>query len=294
MRDYMAKSIRVFIYHMRSRFFTGKTAVVFLLVFIFLNRAMRPIAEYCFAVGRAVTPWVFPFLTSDYICQAFLAAGGVLLLAEIPFKDSNRMYMLCRCGTVAWQTGTILYTVCASVIYVVSVFFLCLLNLADVMSFSFGWGKILVTLAQTDVRFDYGVPVTFASSVLQFSPIKAAGLSVVLEALCILWLALLMYIGNDLIGKKTGLLLAFIYVFLDGIIYNVMSRSAYRMSPVSLSQLSYFNGDMAREGVTMGYAFAFFGVSFLLFTAVILISGSRQRIRARLEGRRAGSTQRRR
>ena len=44
------------------------------------------------------------------------------------------------------------------------------------------------------------------------------------------------------------MILVFIYVFLDGTISNVMSTDLYRFSPVGLCQLSYYNGDMARNG----------------------------------------------
>ena len=270
MVKYLSKSAQVFLYQMYVHFFSARTLVVFALLFVYMNRTLRPIAEYCYTMKHAITPWIFPFLVNDYICQAFLIGGSIMLLSEIPFNEYNGMYMLQRTGTTAWKTGTIWYVLGSAALYVMMLWSFTIMNLWDVMSFSRSWGKVLTHLANSGEGANYGITITFSPILLQFTAGKACVLAIFLEILCIVWIGLLMYFVNDLLGKKTGMILAFIYMFLDAMISNVMSAGVYRFSPIVLSQLSYYNGDMARNGVTMKYALCFFFCGYILFGILIM------------------------
>lgn len=277
------KSIQVCSYHLQNHFLTVKTCVVYALLAVVISFHLRPVADFCIDKGISVTPWIFPFLSSDYMLQIVLVAGAVLLLADAPFTGENRLYLLYRTGNVAWQTGTILYVTVAAAVYVVSIWGLALLSLADVVHFSWAWGRILGTLMQQpETILEYGIPLVFNYTIFQYTPVDATVYALLLEMGCILFMGLVVYIGNDFLKHRMGVLIAFVYLFLDVMIYNVMSRNMLRLSPLSVCQLGYFNGDMARVGITLGYAWVFYGVSFLLFCAVILVAGNGKRIWLRL------------
>lgn len=279
------KSIQVCRYLFQNRFLTVHTGVSYALLVVFISFHLRPVAQFCIAQGHAVMPWIFPFMTSDYMLQIFLIAGAILLVADAPFSDENRLYMLYRTGLVDWQLGTFLYMTVVAVVYVVSIWGIAFLTLADVVQFSFSWGKILGSLMQTSLGQEYGIPLVFHYAVSQYTPVQAMIYSMCLEALCILWLGMLVYIGNAFVRHRAGVFLAFGYLFLDVVAYNAMPRSVYRFSPLSLCQLGYFDGDFAREGLSMAYAGGFFCGSILLFAIVIMFIENQTRIVGNLRKR---------
>lgn len=267
------KSIQVCRYLFQNRFWTVNTLMVYILLVVFISYYIRPIAAYCLAQKVAVTPWIFPFMSSDYMLQIFMVAGAIFLLADVPFYEENGMYLLYRTGTVSWQVGTVLYMLVTAVLYVLSIGGIALLSLADVVQFSSEWGKIFGTLMQTGVSQETGIPMDFSYTMFRFTPAKATVYSFLLEVACILWLGCVIYTGNLLLKHKMGVLIAVVYLFLDAVIANTLPRSIYQYSPLSLSQLANYNGDLEREGVTFLYAVLFFSFSFILFIIVIFYTG---------------------
>lgn len=278
----LSSGMQVCRYLFQNRFLTVNTGVIYALLIVFVSFHLRPVAEFCIAQKVAVTPWVFPFMTSDYMLQILLVAGAILLVADVPFQNENQLYLMYRTGTVGWQLGTFFYMALAALVYVVSIWGIALLSLADVLQFSGEWGKILGTLMQTTAGVEYGVPMVFNYTIFQYSPIQATLYALSLEALCILWLGMVAYIGNVYIRHRAGVLIAFLYLFLDVMAFNVMPRNVYQFSPLSLCQLGYFDGDFARVGVSLSYAFGFFTLSITGFSTVILLTENRRRIMARL------------
>ncbi len=285
---WLRKSLQVCGYQFQNRFLTMKTLCTYALLIVFIIFHLRPLADFCMTVGYPVTPWIFPFMNSSYMFQIFLIAGAVLLMADAPFYDENRLYLLHRTGSVCWYLGAVLYIVFVAVIYVFSVCGIALFTLSDVLYYDTGWGKVLGTMMQSSASAEYSIPMDFSYTLFQYEPGEAMVYSLFLEICCIIWIGLVICIGNEILKRHMGVVIAFGYLFLDVTIYNVMSRDVFRMSPLSLSQLSYFDGDMARAGVTLAYAVRFFLVSFLVFMAVILIVGNRRRIGARLPGKKGG------
>ncbi len=232
----LSKSMQVCGYLFQNHFLTVNTGVIYVLLLIFISFHIRPVAEFCIAQKIAVTPWVFPFMTSDYMLQIILMAAAILLIIDAPFQNENQLYLMYRAGTAAWKLGSFLYMALVAVVFVISIWGMALLSLADVVQFSMEWGKILGTLMQTTAGIEYGIPMAFNYTIFQYTPLQATIYGLLLEALCILWLGMIVYIGNAYIKHKVGMILAFFYLFMDVTIFNAMPRSVYRWSPLSLCQ----------------------------------------------------------
>ena len=89
----LKKSMQVCRYLFQNRFWTWNTAMVYILLFICISYHVRPIAGFCLDQKIAVTPWIFPFVTSDFMLQILVCAGAVFLLADAPFHNENRLPM---------------------------------------------------------------------------------------------------------------------------------------------------------------------------------------------------------
>lgn len=275
----LCESLQLCRYQFLNHFMTVKTVTILVLLAVVISFHLRPVARFAIAQGISVAPWIFPFMPSDYMLQIILVAGAVFLMSDAPFKNENHFYLLYRAGTISWSIGTILYMIVVSVVYTLSIWGIALFSLADVIQFDGEWGKILGTLAQNPrVLVDYEIPMVFNYTIFQYTPIRATIYSILLECGCILWIGLAIYIGNEFLKHYMGIIIAFAYLFLDVMIYNVMSRNVYRYSPLSICQLGYFNGDMRRVGITLSYAVKFFSISIGCFILFILVAGNRKRI----------------
>lgn len=275
----LLKSVRICGYQFQNQFISAKTLVIYAVLLMVISAHLRPVADFCIDQGIYITPWIFPFMSSDYMLQVILIAGVVILIADIPFKNENQMYLIYRSGMIGWQLGIILYLLSVAVIYVLSIWGMALISLTDVVKFDWEWGKIIGTLTQRPlIAADYAIPMQFTYTIFQFTPLQATVYSLLLEMGCVAWIGLVVYVGNDFLRHHMGIIFAFVYLFLDVMIYNVMSRAMYRYSPLSICQLGYFDGDMRRAGITLAYAVKFFCVSISGFTLFILGAGNRKRI----------------
>ena len=275
----LLKSCRICGYQFQNQFVSVKTLVVYAVLLVVISAHLRPVADFCIDQGIYITPWIFPFMPSDYMLQVILIAGAVILIADIPFKNENQLYLIYRSGMIAWRLGIILYLFSVAVIYVLSIWGMALISLMDVVKFDWEWGKIIGTLTQRPlVAADYAIPMQFTYTIFQFKPLQATIYSLLLEIGCVAWIGLIVYMGNDFLRHHVGIMIAFVYLFLDVMIYNVMPRDLYRYSPLSICQLGYFDGDMRRVGITLSYAVKFFSISIGCFVLFILVAGNRQRI----------------
>ncbi|MCI8593538.1 MAG: hypothetical protein HFI88_14640 [Lachnospiraceae bacterium] len=270
------KCIRVFLYQFERQAGSKKTVIAGIFLFLFLHRCLRPVAGFCLDAGRSVTPWVPPFLCSDYLCQIFFFAMGIFLLSAAADVGENQLYILHRAGPGPWEAGTLLYILFASFLFVLGIFALVFLNLVDVVSFDGSWGKIIGTLAQTDAAGAYAVPFSFPYTVLSYTPGQAMILTLVLETCGVAWFGFFIYTVNSLTRSRLGLAVSLLFLFLDVVIFNSFGREMYRFSPVSLCQPAYYNGDMAREGVTLPYTCGFFVVTILGMGLINIMLRSRK------------------
>ena len=268
---------RTFLYQFKRQFISHKTLAIAIVMGIWLNAMLRPVADFCYQTGYRVFPWFFPFLSSDYICQMFIVTGGVFLLSDAQISEQNRLYMQYRTGTFCWKCAGIVYIAVVAMIYVLGICGMGWLNLADVMTVGRSWGKIWGTLVQTSAAVEYHIPFSLFYGVMTFPPMKASLYAVLLEWLCISFLGVLMYILNDITGKKIGGIAAAGCIFLDLWLYNANVLWLSRYSPVTMAQLRYYNGDYARYGLTLSYAFGYLGLLCMGITLCILISTGRWR-----------------
>lgn len=75
----------VFLFQMKLVRANQRILMIFILVAIFIFSNLQGVLEFSQDVGIPVTPWAFPHITSDYICQLVIMAGAVALFCDAPF-----------------------------------------------------------------------------------------------------------------------------------------------------------------------------------------------------------------
>ena len=229
------------------------------------------------AVGEKVSPWAFPHLMNDYICQMVFMVSAVFLFSTAPFEGKAHYYIVQRSGSFSWQLGNVMYIFASSFLFVGFIWGISVISLLSQTKYNDEWGIIWGTLARTNIGNQYGVPFTvFDYIVGVFSPIKATAISFLLEWACVAWMGLVVYLFNYITKKITGILVASLFVFLDVMIYNSWTPKAYLFSPVTLAQIRVMSGDNLSYGISLGYAVVFFAVTITLFIVICLGQGTKK------------------
>jgi hypothetical protein len=247
------------------------------MVGIFIYSNMEPIVNFSKAVDIKVTPWGFTHLVNDFTCQPVFMIGLIFLFSNAPFRGNTYHYIVARSGKNQWEAGNILYIFTMTFLYTAYLFIMSVISLGTRFNGSFEWGKIWGTLARTNAGVEFFVKFIINDFLIgTYSPITATVLSFLLEWLCFLWIAFLIYLINLITNKAVGVIIAGLFILLDIMIYNSWIESAYLISPVTLSQLSTFTIVNRKYGLTFEYAIVFFIIGITLFIFSILVVAKRK------------------
>ena len=273
----MSKGLRVFCFQLKQELVQVRVLILFMILAVFIYSYLEPVANLAQAVGEKVSPWAFPHLMNDYICQMVFMVSAVFLFSTAPFEGKAHYYIVQRSGSLSWQLGNVLYILASSFLFVGFIWVLSVISLLSRTKFSGDWGIIWGTLARTNAGNQYDVPFTvFAYIVGVFSPVEATAISFLLEWSCVSWMGLVVYLFNYITKKMTGILVASFFVFLDVMIYNSWTPKAYLFSPVTLAQLKVMSGNNLSYGVSLKYAVVFFAVTITFFIVICLGQGTKK------------------
>jgi len=271
---------RVFAFQMKLVRTNQRILLIFILAAIFVFSNLQGVLDFSQDVGIPVTPWAFPHITSDYICQLVIMAGAVALFCDAPFKSEIQKYILPRAGYTAWTVGQCMYIIVLSLLYVLMIFLFSILPLLPKIAFQNGWGKIWGTLARSTVGFQYGIPFKIEDYVIGvYTPLQATALSFLLSWGCCVWLGLMTYFLNNVTSSYIGIFISAGFILMDITVANEWSPWFYKISPVTLAQLQALRGNNSLYQVTLEYAFCFFGISIICLLAGCIITQKLQNFR---------------
>lgn len=269
----MVRGIRVCGYQMKKTLKTSRFFILLLLLAVYFYLNEEGIRNFCSSVQVKASPYIFPFLTNEWICQMFLSGGFLWVAMPLGSREEESAFIRFRCGEKCWDLGNCLAVIGMAVFYTAVLWVLSAVVLIPHLEFSVSWGKIWRTLALTDAAWQYGIQLeTNAFIVEQFAPIMATALSFILQVLCISWMGLLLYVVNRQTRSVAGFYLAVAFVFLDTMLFNTFLESFYPLSPVSLVRLGNYSKAMLQYGVTLegGISFYLIGIVCLCGAAVVL------------------------
>ncbi|MEW8955937.1 hypothetical protein [Clostridium sp.] len=253
--------------------------VLVILITIFLWSSISPILRFSNHSGIRVTPWIFPHLASSFIGDLVIMLGIVLLFCDAPFIDEGQPYVIIRSGRYNWIVGQIIYIMLGTIIYILFVVLISILISLPNIFLSGDWGKLLNTFGQTNVGVDYGITYISNKILSTYSPIKAMGVTILLQWCAGTILGLLMFIININFNRGVGAIVASTLVLLDGAIYkNFPNFKLFHVSPVSLSKIALIDPTGLSTYPTNEYAYIFFAVTIILLIALTIIVGRKKAI----------------
>lgn len=259
---YIRRTLHVTIFQLRREILSKRTIVLFFIMGIFMYSNMEPVAFFCESVGINATPLGFVHMINDYIFQTVFVIGIIFILSNAPFRGDIYQYIVYRSGEKEWEMGNIVYIIIMTFLYTVFLAIMSLIGLKGRIDYVWEWGKIWGTLARTNAGSQFGIQFAVNDYIIgKYEAFYAMTVSFLLEWICFIWIGMCIYFFNSLIKRAVGVFLAGFFVFLDTMIYNSWTPWAYRFSPITLSHLSAFTKGYVYYGITLQYAWVFFGIT---------------------------------
>lgn len=249
---------------------------IFICLFVFSY--LHPIKQLVVDTSISITPWVFPYLSSDPYMQIVFLLGSVLLFCDAPFFDSSQIYVLQRCGKTKWGLGQLFYILLSSIIYTLYTVFLSIVSLLPNLVFHKDWGKIIGTLALTDAVSIYRVPFSFSSRIFySYTPQYALFLSVLLFFLLVFIIGLIQFIFNSIIHKSAGSIINCLLIMFNYFISAMLPSTWYSFSPMALGNLALLQNQFQDAPMSLSSSITSLSVIVLiLFTCSIIICCTRK------------------
>lgn len=253
------------------RKWSGNPRIIIIAVFIALNTlwCIYPIMELSADVGIGITPWLFPFISSDLYTQVTIILCAIFLFCDAPFLDESAPYVIVRSGRFSWAFGQVFYILLASALFVLFASIMSVIMILPRITLSCEWGKIIGSLCLTDAGAMYDVPFVFYQRILySYSPATAMGLSLLLNWLMCCLIGFIMFALNLNVGKSAGTGVCCGVVMLNYFISNFLNNEGLRYSPISLSNLAYLN----THDMTPSYAICVLAGCSVIFIILTMVT----------------------
>ncbi|MDO4293086.1 MAG: hypothetical protein Q4C65_07670 [Eubacteriales bacterium] len=232
------------------RFFSRKTAIVLLVQVMMLLWFSVPTREFSADIGWPASPWICVFYFTNPFFAMVWQLCVIFFFSDAPFLRYHEMYRMIRLGRKRWFRKMLGYIVFSSAALFfletgLSVFFLA----SRGMEWSWDWGRLLYTLAMTNVSSEYDSLAVFPYRLMtSYTPVEAllllAFVSISLNILTAEVIAATGLLGARAVGTGVVFGLA---------MYIVVERNLSRGMPevLYLSPYSWLNLD--RIGTNAGY-----------------------------------------
>jgi len=204
--------VRQFQYMMQLYFYkmTSTRTISLLIIQLLINYLYcKPVMNLSQGLHHQVTPWIFPFMISEYHYAFLFLMGIIYYFSDVPFMQHGNMYQVIRMGRKKWVVGQI-------GVIIMQAFTMIFINIAMSMvllfpnlEFSTGWGKILYTASMTNVasQFEFFFPISY-DTLTHSTPISLMLITVFVGGLVISFIGLLMFAISLLVNRMAAVAVA--------------------------------------------------------------------------------------
>lgn len=221
---------------------TVKFWTPFILAIAAIYEAIMPISKMSHYYSTSINGFSAAFIFSDQITVFILFIGIFILFSDLPFQDTQQIFLLVRSGKRGWIFSQILYVILVSAAYFIFVFIVfCIFTIPYLEFNTNDWGKIVKTIAATNASDKFGIRIVISLNTLSdFSPIEGAIYSFGIAVFTAIVFGMINLTFNLIIRARSGIIvtgiLIFMYMFVSYV--NAISLKMFYLSPLGWCSLN--------------------------------------------------------
>ncbi|HIQ82207.1 MAG TPA: hypothetical protein IAA52_03810 [Candidatus Pullichristensenella stercorigallinarum] len=244
MRNKMLACLR---YNLKKLLSSPVTYLVIVLTVLFVDREILPVRNYLRDSGELVSwPGLLTYLLDYAPLTLLLGLAMIALLSHLPMTDEAQVYIMARSGRKSWARAQVALIFVVAVAYMVLVALTVLLWISPYVDWSGGWSDGILAFVEGGAYETYDSLLSYDPWVMRtYAPWAAALMELALHALAYGFVALLVYVGNVLFGRRGGVLLGVLPLAADALMASFYAGLPNYFSPVTLSRatmLDYGDG----------------------------------------------------
>lgn len=230
---YLSKQIQYIKQVFHYKILHPRTYALLILQFFINYMNVRPIIEFSNEVNYKVSPWVFPFMITDYHYAFLFIIGIIYYFSDVPFMQYQNMYQVIRTGRTKWAMGQICTIILQSLFLMGVNILITILLMFKNLEFTFEWGKLLHTAALTNAGTHYEFLFSISyDTIQQFDPLILMLLTFLLGSLVISFLGILMFMISLFLNRMAAVAV--------GTAMTVMIFFVENIHPLNALKLSHF------------------------------------------------------
>ena len=244
MRNKMLACLR---YNLKKLLSSPVTYLVIVLTVLFVDREILPVRNYLRDSGELVSwPGLLTYLLDYAPLTLLLGLAMIALLSHLPMTDEAQVYIMARSGRKSWARAQVALIFVVAVAYMVLVALTVLWWISPYVDWSGGWSDGILAFVEGGAYETYDSLLSYDPWVMRtYAPWAAALMELALHALAYGFVALLVYVGNVLFGRRGGVLLGVLPLAADALMASFYAGLPNYFSPVTLSRatmLDYGDG----------------------------------------------------
>lgn len=247
MRNRMLACLR---YNLAKLMCSPVTYLVIAMTVLLVDRQIAPVREYLRDSGDRISwPGLLTYLLDYAPLTLLLGVAVIALLSHLPMTDEAQVYIMTRSGRRSWAQAQVALVFVAVVAYMVLVALSVLLWISPYVDWSGGWSDGVLAFVEGGAFETYDSLLSYDPWVMRsYSPWSAALMELLLHALAYGFVALLVYVGNVVIGRRGGILLGVTPLAVDALMADFYGGFANHFSPVTLCRVTMLDyGDGAGQ-----------------------------------------------
>ncbi len=210
---------------------SSRTAVFALIILLVCRSYARPLNRFMDAVDYPVSWCVFPFFMANYYFLFLFWVLIVYLNSDVPFMQQINMYQVIRTGRSRWAVGQMGAIFLRSLLAVFYTAVCTILPLLPEIELTNEWGKLLWTVAMTDMASEYELRISVFSEIFtEYTPLQLMLLSILLCTLISCFMGMLMFLISLYSGKVLAVAGAMAMTALLFVVVKVHPKFRFRMA----------------------------------------------------------------
>lgn len=259
---------------------TVKFWTPFILAAAAIYETMEPITNMTRYYSTAINGFSAAFIFSDRITVFILFIGIFIIFSDLPFQDTQQIFLLARSGKRSWIFSQVLYVILVSIVYFLFVLVLFCIFTMPYVNFDLNdWDKNVKTIAATSASDKFGIRIDISQSALSdFSPIEGFLYSFGIAVFIAIILGMINLTFNLIIKARSGIIvtgiLIFMYMFVSYV--NAISLKMFYFSPLGWCSLNMADRYSRSVLPDISYIILTLTTTFLLLSIALLFYSSKR------------------